>query len=169
MKYTIEEIKEGQWEEKVEPAENELHLEKGGMLSGLTSFKVGQVDVGKPIAGLVVAAANDVLAGLVQRVAGGQPSVAGRFAGAIPGIVGLFVLNTKTAKGWLGSDAVDAGNIVLLADLITDYIFDIRKQVSGLVGGVKFGQTMRGKVATGGNGHKEITSIEEYNLVHGLA
>ena len=163
MKYTMEEIKEGQWEEKVEPAENELHLEKGGMLNGLTSFKVGQVDVGKPIAGLVVAAANDVLAGLVQRVAGGQLSVAGRFAGAIPGIVGLFVLNTKTAKGWLGSDAVDAGNIVLLADLITDYVFDIRKQVSGMVGGVKFGQTMAAG-ATGNNSQ----SVDDYLKAHGL-
>ena len=153
---------EGVLVEVVTPAENELHLEKGGMLSGLTSFKVGQVNVGKPIAGLVVAAANDVLAGLVQRVAGGQLSVAGRFAGAIPGIVGLFALNTKTAKGWLGSDAVNAGNIVLISDLVTDYVFDIRKQISGMVSGVKFQQT---KAIGGGSDNQ---SVDAYLKAQGL-
>ena len=145
--------------------ETGLHLEKGGVLSDLTNFKVGQVNIGKPIAGLVVAAANDVLVGLIQRVTGGQLSViAGRFSGAILNIVGLFLLNTKQVKGWLGSDAVEAGNIVLTADLITDYVFDIRGKISGMVGGINLGQTLRDTVTT----DNKVETIDDYIKAHNL-
>ena len=156
--------KEGMIIQVEEEAETEMHFEAPrGMLSGITGFKVGQFNIGKPTAGLVVAALNDVLAGLIQGVAGRQLSVAGRFAGAIPGIVGLFLLNTRMAKGWLGSDAVDAGNIVLIADLVTDYVFDIRKRIGGMVGGVKLQQT---KAIGGGSDNQ---SVDAYLKAQGLA
>jgi len=144
------------------PEEQTANLEQRGMLSGLTDFKVANINIGKPIAGLAIAGVNDILAGFLQGIVGG---VGGRFAGAIPGVIGLWLINTKTAKGWLGADAVDAGNIVLLADLVTDYIFNIRGTVAGLLRGVTVKQT---PLSQGGNGHKEPASIAEYNKIHGI-
>jgi len=122
---------------ETENTEVELQARRG-MLSGLAGFKLGQFNVGKPAAGLIVAAANDVLAGLIQGIIGEKLTVAGRFAGAIPGVVGLWLLNTRTAKDWLGDEAVEAGNIILIADLITDSGLDIRTEVRKRV---KLGQT----------------------------
>ena len=150
---------------ETENTEVELQARRG-MLSGLAGFKLGQFNVGKPAAGLIVAAANDVLAGLIQGIIGEKSKVAGRFAGAIPGVVGLWLLNTRTAKDWLGDEAVEAGNIILIADLITDSGLDIRTEVRKRV---KLGQTKQDTDATGGNGHREINSLEEYNKVYGLA
>ena len=150
---------------EAENTEVELQARRG-MLSGLAGFKIGQFNVGKPVTGLIVAAANDVLAGLIQGIIGEKSKVAGRFAGAIPGVVGLWLLNTRTAKDWLGDEAVEAGNIILIADLITDSGLDIRTEVRKRV---KLGQTKQDTDATGGNGHREINSLEEYNKVYGLA
>ena len=150
---------------EAENTEVELQARRG-ILSGLADFKIGQFNVGKPITGLMVAAANDVLAGLIQGVAGEKLTVGGRFAGAIPGIVGLLLLNNKTAKNWLGDVPVEAANTILIADLFTDYAFDIRTEVKKRV---KLGQTKRDTIDTSGNGHREINSIEEYNKVYGLA
>ena len=150
---------------ETENTEVELQARRG-MLSGLAGFKLGQFNVGKPAAGLIVAAANDVLAGLIQGIIGEKLTVAGRFAGAIPGVVGLWLLNTRTAKDWLGDEAVEAGNIILIADLITDSGLDIRTEVRKRV---KLGQTKQDTDATGGNDHREINSLEEYNKVYGLA
>ena len=150
---------------ETENTEVELQARRG-MLSGLAGFKLGQFNVGKPAAGLIVAAANDVLAGLIQGIIGEKLTVAGRFAGAIPGVVGLWLLNTRTAKDWLGDEAVEAANIILIADLITDSGLDIRTEVRKRV---KLGQAKQDTDATGGNGHREINSLEEYNKVYGLA
>jgi hypothetical protein len=152
------------------PEGTEVKLEdpraQAGVLGGVTSFKVGAFPIGKVGAGLVIAGANDVLAGWLSGMLG---TIAGKWAGLAAGIGGLWLLNTDTSKRWLGSEAVEAGTIVVLADLVTENIFDIRSRMKGLVSGLKLKQTMRGTVATGGNGSKEITSIEEYNRVHGLA
>ena len=154
--------------------EVEMHAPKG-ILSGLAGFKISQYNIGKPAAGLVVAALNDVAAGLIQGVVGKHgkhgkhETSAGKLAMAIPSIVGLGLLNTKMAQGWLGSEAIEAGNIILFADLFTDYIFPIRAKVSGLVGGLRLRQTEEDTVDAEGDGYKEITSIEEYNRVYGLA
>jgi len=150
---------------EAENTEVELQARRG-MLSGLAGFKIGQFNVGKPVTGLIVAAANDVLAGLIQGIIGEKSKVAGRFAGAIPGIVGLWLLNTRTAKDWLGNEAVEAGNIILMADLVTDYGLDIRTKIGERI---KLSQTKQDTDATGGNGHREINSLEEYNKVYGLA
>ena len=150
---------------EAENTEVELQARRG-MLSGLAGFKLGQFNVGKPAAGLIVAAANDVLAGLIQGIIGEKLTVAGRFAGAIPGVVGLWLLNTRTAKDWLGDEAVEAGNIILMADLVTDYGLDIRTKIGERI---KLSQTKQDTDATGGNGHREINSLEEYNKVYGLA
>ena len=150
---------------ETENTEVELQARRG-MLSGLAGFKLGQFNVGKPAAGLIVAAANDVLAGLIQGIIGEKLTVAGRFAGAIPGVVGLWLLNTRTAKDWIGDAPVEAGNIILIASLLTESGFDIRTEVRKRVNP---GQTKQGTGTTGGDGHREITSIEEYNRVYGLA
>ncbi|MBU1173356.1 MAG: hypothetical protein KKD44_27630, partial [Proteobacteria bacterium] len=122
--------------EVVEASEEEMHLEaaKSGMLSGLTDFKVANINIGMPVAGLVIAGINDALSGILGGLVGG---IGGRYAAMIPGIIGLYLLNTKQVKRWLGSGAVDAGNIVIIADLATDNLFNIRAKMASLVGGVK--------------------------------
>jgi len=156
-------IKQGDGSYKLQvPEEQAANLEQRGMLEGLTGFQVMGINVGKPIAGLAIAGVSDILGGFLQGMVGG---VGGRWAGAIPTVAGLWLLNTKTAKGWLGASAVEAGNIVLLADLVTDYIFNIRGTVAGLFKGVTQKQTTT--LGQGGNGQKP-TSIAEYNKIHGI-
>jgi len=130
-------------------------------LEGLAKTEVFGIPVGAAAGGLLTVSAFDALRGLL--------------AGAIPKLpqwvipaIGAWVVSTKTVKGFMGTTASNAAGLILTADAI-QAIYNVRGLVSGRVGGVKLEQTMRGKVKTEGNGHKEITSIEEYNRVMGLS
>ena len=150
--------------ELVHPAENELHLEaaRAGVLSDFAETKVMGVPVGAAAAGLLTVSVWDAIRGLVG---GALPAQIPQWL--IPA-VGAVVVQSKMVEGWMGTDASNAAGLILTADAI-QALFNVRGIVSGLVGRIKLHQTMRGTVATGGNGHREIASIEEYNLVHGLA
>lgn len=126
--------------------EVQLGASRTGFLERVTDFSIGGINIGKPIAGLAVAGANDVLAGWVQGMVGG---IGGRYAAMIPTLIGLWLLNTKRAKGWIGEGAVDAGTIILVADLVTKDLYDIRAKISGLVSGVKLGSINLGAKGQG--------------------
>ena len=141
----------------------DLHMERSatGVLGGFAKTEIMGIPVGAAAVGLLTVSIWDAIRGL----AGGV------LPAAIPAwlvpAIGAFVVQTRTIKGFMGTDAANAAGLILTADAI-QALFNVRGLVSGLVGGVKLGQTMRGTVATQGDGHREITSIEEYNLVHGL-
>ena len=145
---------------KPQGAEVELHAQ-AGMLGGFAKTEIMGIPVGAAAVGLLTVGVWDAIRGLVG----------GALPAAIPAwlvpAIGAFVVQTRTIKGFMGTDAANAAGLILTADAI-QALFNVRGLVSGLVGGVKLGQTMRGTVATQGDGHREITSIEEYNLVHGL-
>jgi len=141
-----------------------MHLEAArvGVLGGFAKTEIMGVPIGAAGVGLLTVSLWDALRGLVG---GALPAQIPQWL--IPAF-GAMVVQSKMIKGWMGADAANAAGLILTVDAI-QALFNVRVIVSRLVGGMKFGQTMRGAVATGGNGHKEVTSIEEYNLVHGLA
>jgi len=155
--------KEGILEDE-DKAESELHLAKAqaGMLGGFAKTEIMGVPIGAAAVGLLTVSVWDALRGLLGGV----------LPEAIPAwlvpAIGAMVVQSKAIKDFMGADAANAAGLILTADAI-QALFNVRGLVSGMVGGIKLEQTMRGTVATGGNGHKEITSIEEYNRVHGLA
>ena len=145
-----------------EGTEVELHRAQAGVLGGFTQTEVFGLKVGEAGAALLTLSVWDALRGMLGGVLPAQMPV-----WFVPA-VGAMVVNSKMVRGWMGDRAANAAGIMLTADAI-QALFNVRGLVSGLVGGVRLGQTMRGTVATGGNGNREITSIEEYNRVHGLA
>jgi len=146
---------------KPEGTEIELHA-KAGVLGGFAKTEVMGVPIGAAAVGLLTVSVWDAIRGLVG---GALPAQIPQWL--IPAI-GAAVVQSKMIKSFMGADASNAAGLILTADAI-QALFNVRGVVSGLVGGVKLGQTMRGTVATGNNGHKEITSLEEYNRVYGLA
>ena len=156
--------KDGKILQVEETAENEMHLEAArvGVLGGFAKTEIMGVPIGAAGVGLLTVSLWDALRGLVG---GALPAQIPQWL--IPAF-GAMVVQGKMVKGWMGADAANAAGLILTVDAI-QALFNVRVIVSRLVGGMKFGQTMRGTVAIGGNGHKEVTSIEEYNLVHGLA
>jgi len=144
--------------------EKEVNLEaaKAGVLGGFAKTEIMGVPIGAAGVGLLTVSVWDAIRGLVG----------GMLPAAIPGwlvpAIGAMVVQSRMIKGWMGSDASNAAGLILTADAI-QALFNVRGVVSGLVKGVSLGQTMRGSVAIGGNGHREVSSIAEYNLVHGLA
>ena len=147
---------------KSEGTEVELHRAQAGVLGGFAKPKIMGVPIGAAGVGLLTVSAWDAIRGLVG----------GKLPTNIPAwlipAVGAAVVQSKFVKPRIGDAAANAAGLILTADAI-QALFNVRGVVSGLVGGVKLGQTMRGTVATGNNGHKEITSLEEYNRVYGLA
>ena len=139
----------------------ELHA-RAGVLGGIAQTKIMGVPIGAAGVGLLTVSIWDAIRGLVG---GALPSQIPQWL--VPAI-GAYVVQTRPIKGIMGADAANAAGLILTADAI-QALFNVRGVISGLVGGMKFGQAMRGTVATGGNGHREITSIEEYNRVYGLA
>ena len=141
--------------------EIELHA-RAGVLGGFAKTEIMGVPIGAAGIGLLTVSIWDAIRGLVGGV----------LPAAIPAwlvpAIGAMVVQSRMIKGWMGADAANAAGLILTVDAI-QALFNVRGIVSGLVSGVKLGQTMRGTVATGGNGNREITSIEEYNRVHGLA
>ena len=156
--------KDGKILQVEETPENEMHLEAArvGVLGGFAKTEIMGVPIGAAGVGLLTVSLWDALKGLV--------------GGALPAQIpqwlisafGAMVVQSRMVKGWMGADAANAAGLILTAEAI-QALFNVRDIVSRLVGGMKFGQTMKGTGANGGNGHKEVTSIEEYNLIHGLA
>lgn len=143
----------------MKPAEGEtVKLEqRAGALEGLTKFEVMGIPIGQAAGGLLVVSVWDAIRGLLGGILPAQIP-----QWLIP-VIGAWVVNTKTMRGFLGNTAANAAGLILIADSV-QALFNVRGLVSGLVGGVKLGQ-----IKTGGNGHREITSLAQYNQVHGLA
>ena len=165
MKQEITIDKEGDMILQVEEvAGTEMHLGKSsaGVMGGFAKAEIMGVPIGAAGVGLLTVSVWDALRGLLSGV----------LPAAIPTwlvpAIGAAVVQSRPIKGFMGSDAVNAAGLILTADAI-QALFNVRGIISGLVGGIKLKQTMQGAVATRGNGNREITSIEEYNLVHGLA
>ena len=158
---------EGDLVEIVEPAENDLHLEKAqaGVLGGLAQIEVFGLPIGKTVGAMAIVGLVDAVRGLVS---GMLPEMVTRNAWVIPAGM-AWLMSTRQVQGWTGKQMADAAGLILLVDAFQASPFSPRTFVSGLLSGVKLGQTTRGTVATGGNGRKEITSLEEYNRVYGLA
>ena len=144
-----------------EGTEVELHA-KAGVLGGIAKTEIMGVPIGAAGVGLLTVSIWDAIRGLIG---GALPAQIPQWL--VPAI-GAYVVQTRPIKGIMGADAANAAGLILTADAI-QALFNVRGVISGLVGGMKFGQAMRGTVATGGNGHREINSLEEYNKVYGLA
>ena len=148
---------EGKLVEIVQPAEDELHLEKSqaGALSGFAKTEIMGVPIGAAGIGLLTVSVWDALRGLVGGV----------LPAAIPAwlipVIGAMVVQSKAIKGFMGADAANAAGLILTADAI-QALFNVKGIVSGLVGGVRFGQT---KAIGGGNTNQ---SVDDYLKARGL-
>lgn len=131
----------------------ELHM--SGILSGLADYKVMNIPAGNVAAGLIVAGANDALVGLFQGLVG-TAGLSGKIAQVAPSLASLYVLNTDKVRGWVGDEAVQAGTLVVLADLFTDYVFNVRAKVAGIFGGLT--GKLTGNTATATNTETTSTS-----------
>ena len=147
----------------MKPSEDEtvnLEAARVGVLGGFAKTEFMGVPIGAAGVGLLTVSVWDALRGLLG----------GMLPAAIPAwlvpAIGAMVVQSRMIKGWMGADAANAAGLILTADAI-QALFNVRGLVSNLTKGIRLGQTMKGYTA-GGDGSKEITSIEQYNLVHGL-
>ena len=141
---------------KPQGAEVELHAQ-AGMLGGIAGIEPMGIPIGGAAIGVAV---SSLVSALVARFAPGQTAL---LAGPM-GKLGLAWAIKQYLSKPLGAKNADAVAFVLTVSAIEGWV----KQMIGQLTGMTLGQTMRGTVATQGDGHREITSIEEYNLVHGL-
>ena len=158
MKHEITIDKEGDMILQVEEESGtEMHLEKSsaGLMGGFAKAEIMGVPIGAAGVGLLTVSAWDALRGLVG---GALPAAIPQWL--IPAI-GAVVVQSKMIKGFMGPDAANAAGIILTADAI-QALFNVRGLVSGLVGGVKLGQT---KAIGGGETNQ---SIDEYLKAQGL-
>ena len=150
---------EGKLVEIVNPVETELHLEvaRAGALSGFAKTEVMGVPIGAAAVGLLTVSVWDALRGLVG---GALPAQMPQWL--IPA-VGAAVVQSKMIKGWMGADASNAAGLILTADAI-QALFNVRGIVSGLVGGVKLGQT-RAAGTTGNNAQSVDAYLKAQQLI----
>ena len=142
-----------------EPEETVSLAQKSGILGNFAKTEIMGIPIGSAAVGLLTVSVWDAIRGLV-----GGMLPAAIPAWAVPAI-GAAVVQSKMIKGFMGADASNAAGLILTADAI-QALFNVRGVVSGLVGGVNLGQTMKGDNALSGT--REIGSIAEYNAVHGV-
>ena len=142
---------------KSEGTEVELHRAQAGVLGGFAKTEIMGVPIGAAGVGLLTVSIWDALRGLVGGV----------LPAAIPAwlvpAIGAMVVQSKMIKGWMGADAANAAGLILTADAI-QALFNVRGIISGLVGGVKFGQ-VRPAGSVGGN---TTQSVDQYLKAQGL-
>ena len=143
--------------EKVEPAENELHLEAAGagMLSGFAKTEIMGVPIGAAGVGLLTVSVWDAIRGLVG---GALPA---KIPSWLVPAIGAMVVQSKMIKGFMGADAANAAGLILTADAIQS-LFNVRGVVSGLVSRVK----LEPVTPAGGGGTAQ--SVDQYLKAQGL-
>ena len=160
---TMEKNAQGTWEIKL-PEIAELQ-QGAGILEGITKFEIFSIPIGAAAGGLLIVGLMDALRGLIGGV---LPAAIPQWM--LPAI-GAGLVNTKMVKGWIGEKTANAAGIILLADAFQASPINPRALISGALKGLSLpaalGQTMNG-TTVGGNGHKVVTSLEEYNAAKGI-
>lgn len=145
-----------------------VELEQRGALEGLTRFEIGPIPVGKAVAGSVGLGVADLIKGFLN---GLIPVEDPRLRDALLNLGLIWGVRAKPVERVIGSTTAEAVAFVLTMDAIRP-LFDIRGAIAGLFQGSQLAmrQTMKGYTAKAppDNGRREITSLEEYNRVHGL-
>lgn len=144
----------------IEEAADSAKLMQAGALAGIAKMEIFGVPAGAAAVGLLTASVWDAIAGFAKGTVGNLPNWVVPAVGAM--------VTAQWFPRFLGRDAANAGALILTADAIQQ-IFDLRGLISGRFGGMQRRQAPGAEtVATGGNGRKEFTSLEEYNRAHGL-
>lgn len=164
MKYSINE--EGHLVISQNQESTELvELEQRGMLEGLARFEIGPIPIGKAVSGSVALGLSDLIKGLLN---GLIPVQDPRLRDALLNLGLIWGVKTRPVTRMVGPTTADAVAFVLTMDAIRP-LFDIRGAIAGLFHGAQLRQTMKGHTQTApDNGYREVTSLEEYNRVHGL-